>query len=319
MKLCLLQRASVVDIRVAIRHVIVMSCLHLALAGHPHQKHHKAHTAVHAAKAAAAAKESRQSAKVAEHISLTTSKYMQDAVAALRITQGALQAANCEADAQEIGHVVVDLEEKCCDDAEVKRLEDRLERLRVLNRAKFKDERSVHDFNYRAQLHDIDVRIVTAEKKLYRILVPAYVRTNRIDYDSTIVPFPGEVEAFGGRGTARALTSDSIGQSHAMVDSIERAQGMESKRAVHRALTHLRGATITAYDGIARAHMKNVDQFAKTHRWRETHRIRHLAEEESDVHHWAFPAHDSDQPAENTTASAPETAPALAPAPEPAE
>ena len=38
-----------------------------------------------------------------------------------------------------------------------------------------------------------------------------------------------------------------------MVDQLERAEVAEEKRAVFRALTRLRGAAITSFDGIARS------------------------------------------------------------------
>lgn len=104
------------------------------------------------------------------------------------------------------------------------------------------------------------------------------------------VPFPlGGETGFGRQDTAHALTSSSVTESEGMVDQIEQAQSMESKRAVYRALTRLRGLAISSYDSIAKAHMANVDEYAAQHRWRETHQIRHLAEEEDDVQNWAFP------------------------------
>lgn len=104
------------------------------------------------------------------------------------------------------------------------------------------------------------------------------------------VPFPlGGEPPFGRQDTAHSLTSSSITESEGMVDQIEQAQSIESKRAVYRALTRLRGLTISSYDSIAKAHMANVDEYAATHHWRETHQIRHLAEEEADVQNWAFP------------------------------
>ena len=38
-----------------------------------------------------------------------------------------------------------------------------------------------------------------------------------------------------------------------MVDQLERAEVAEEKRAVFRALTRLRGAAITSFDGVARS------------------------------------------------------------------
>merc|ERR1719329_98604 len=110
------------------------------------------------------------------------------------------------------------------------------------------------------------------------------------DVNSEPVPFPtGGETPFGRQETGNKLTASSITESESMVDQIEQAQSMESKRAVFRALTRLRGLTIASYDSIAKAHMANVDEYARTHKWRETHHIRHLAEEEADIDNWAFP------------------------------
>jgi len=74
-----------------------------------------------------------------------------------------------------------------------------------------------------------------------------------------------------------------------MVDQLERAEVSEEKRAVFRALTRLRGAAITSFDGVARAQTGNIDEYNKIHKWRRTHPLHHLADEESDITKWAFP------------------------------
>jgi hypothetical protein len=74
-----------------------------------------------------------------------------------------------------------------------------------------------------------------------------------------------------------------------MVDQLERAEVAEEKRAVFRALTRLRGAAITSFDGVARSQTGNIDQYNKVHKWRKTHPLHHLADEESDISKWAFP------------------------------
>jgi len=99
----------------------------------------------------------------------------------------------------------------------------------------------------------------------------------------------GDLEPFGREDTAQELTESSIRESDAMVDQLERAEVAEEKRAVFRALTRLRGAAITSFDGIVRAQTANIDGYAKTNKWREGHPVRHLAQQESDVAKWAFP------------------------------
>jgi len=104
----------------------------------------------------------------------------------------------------------------------------------------------------------------------------------------TEMPY-GELEPFGREDTAQELTESSIKESDEMVDQLERAEVAEEKRAVFRALTRLRGAAITSFDGVARSQTGNIDEYNKTHKWRKTHPLHHLADEESDISKWAFP------------------------------
>jgi hypothetical protein len=99
----------------------------------------------------------------------------------------------------------------------------------------------------------------------------------------------GDLEPFGREDTGQELTEDSISESNEMVDQLERAEVAEEKRAVFRALTRLRGAAITSFDGIARSQTGNIDEYNKVNKWRKTHPLHHLADEESDVSRWAFP------------------------------
>mmetsp|Transcript_60211 Transcript_60211/g.111622 ORF Transcript_60211/g.111622 Transcript_60211/m.111622 type:complete len:213 (-) Transcript_60211:96-734(-) len=103
----------------------------------------------------------------------------------------------------------------------------------------------------------------------------------------------GNLEPFGREDTAQELTESSIKESDAMVDQLERAEVAEEKRAVFRALTRLRGAAIASFDGIAHSQTGNIDQYAKTNKWREAHPVQHLATEEADVYKWAFPEQSS--------------------------
>jgi|Transcript_93795 hypothetical protein len=113
------------------------------------------------------------------------------------------------------------------------------------------------------------------------------IEAKGIDID-TAMPY-GDLEPFGREDTAQELTEDSIRESDGMVDQLERAEVAEEKRAVFRALTRLRGAAITSFDGIARSQTGNIDEYNKIHQWRGTHPLHHLADEESDVSKWAFP------------------------------
>jgi len=108
-----------------------------------------------------------------------------------------------------------------------------------------------------------------------------------VDID-TEMPY-GELEPFGREDTAQELTDQSVQESDEMVDQLERAEVAEEKRAVFRSLTRLRGAAITSFDGIARSQTGNIDEYNHVHKWRQTHPLHHLADEESDVSKWAFP------------------------------
>merc|ERR1719281_977868 len=74
-------------------------------------------------------------------------------------------------------------------------------------------------------------------------------------------PF-GHLARFGREDTAHELTEASIAESNAMVDQIERAVVAETKRSMFRALTRLRGTTISSYDGMANSQAANVDSWA---------------------------------------------------------
>jgi len=116
---------------------------------------------------------------------------------------------------------------------------------------------------------------------------PAAAPSKSVDID-TEMPY-GELEPFGREDTAQELTDQSIQESDEMVDQLERAEVAEEKRSVFRALTRLRGAAITSFDGIARSQTGNIDEYNHVHKWRQTHPLHHLADEESDVSKWAFP------------------------------
>jgi len=117
--------------------------------------------------------------------------------------------------------------------------------------------------------------------------IPTPIEEKGLDID-TQMPY-GELEPFGREDTAQELTESSIKESDEMVDQLERAEVSEEKRAVFRALTRLRGAAITSFDGVARSQTGNIDEYNKIHQWRRTHPLHHLADEESDVSKWAFP------------------------------
>jgi len=142
------------------------------------------------------------------------------------------------------------------------------------------------------QAADPDSKLATGPLKEFLVakdsaVVETPVQEKGIDVD-TEMPY-GELEPFGREDTAQELTESSIKESDEMVDQLERAEVAEEKRAVFRALTRLRGAAITSFDGVARSQTGNIDEYNKTHKWRKTHPLHHLADEESDISKWAFP------------------------------
>eukprot|EP00747_Dinoflagellata_sp_TGD_P164026 gnl/TRDRNA2_/TRDRNA2_183398_c0_seq1.p1 gnl/TRDRNA2_/TRDRNA2_183398_c0~~gnl/TRDRNA2_/TRDRNA2_183398_c0_seq1.p1 ORF type:complete len:511 (+),score=92.64 gnl/TRDRNA2_/TRDRNA2_183398_c0_seq1:67-1599(+) len=124
----------------------------------------------------------------------------------------------------------------------------------------------------------------------YVVTEPVHAEpVERLDVDSSTIPYPTGVESFGRVETADRLTKSSVDESDAMVAQIEAAQGMEGKRAVYRALTRLRGLTIGAYDGSAHSQMRNVEHYSAVNHWRAKNPVAHLAHAEKDVNSWAFP------------------------------
>lgn len=126
-----------------------------------------------------------------------------------------------------------------------------------------------------------------------RASAPATPLEESMDID-TAMPY-GDMDPFGREDTAQELTEASVKESDQMVDQLERAEVAEEKRAVFRALTRLRGAAITSFDGVARSQTGNIDEYNKVHKWRNSHPLHHLADEESDVAKWAFPDNAEDR------------------------
>jgi len=152
-----------------------------------------------------------------------------------------------------------------------------------VNSKKVKSKEVVSDVDTKSLKSKGDA--VKAEPITDEAAVP--VEEKGLDID-TQMPY-GDLEPFGREDTAQELTESSIKESDSMVDQLERAEVAEEKRSVFRALTRLRGAAITSFDGVARSQTGNIDEYNKIHQWRNTHPLHHLADEESDVSKWAFP------------------------------
>merc|ERR1719465_20712 len=87
-------------------------------------------------------------------------------------------------------------------------------------------------------------------------------------------PF-GQLESFGREDTAAELTAASIDESNRMIDQIERAVVAETKRSMFRALTRLRGTTISSFDGMANSQSANIDEYTRNKKWTKTHELNH--------------------------------------------
>jgi len=143
------------------------------------------------------------------------------------------------------------------------------------------------DQNEAAAVKTVKRASVRVAKRANEDSEPTPVQEKGIDID-TQMPY-GDLEPFGREDTAQELTESSVKESDEMVDQLERAEVAEEKRSVFRALTRLRGAAITSFDGVARSQTGNIDEYNKVHKWRKTHPLHHLADEESDITKWAFP------------------------------
>lgn len=135
---------------------------------------------------------------------------------------------------------------------------------------------------------------VSAEvKQHHQVILPNVSAKEQSTNTSTakVPPMPfANFEPFGRQGTAQELTESSINETNAMVDQLEKAEVAEEKRSVFRALTRLRGVALSSFDGVAEAQSANIQDYTQKNHWRESHPLQHLAEEESDVAKWAFPA-----------------------------
>merc|ERR1739843_51075 len=68
-----------------------------------------------------------------------------------------------------------------------------------------------------------------------------------------------------------------------LVDAVENAEVAEIKRAVFRALTRLRAATIKEFDTIARLETQAIDAYNDAHHYRAENPLTHLHEDEAPV------------------------------------
>ncbi|CAK0871091.1 unnamed protein product [Prorocentrum cordatum] len=87
----------------------------------------------------------------------------------------------------------------------------------------------------------------------------------------------------GKEDTAKELQDHAAKTQDTLVDAVENAEVAEIKRAVFRALTRLRAATIKEFDTIARLETQAIDAYNDAHHYRAENPLAHLHEDEAPV------------------------------------
>merc|ERR1719191_1701867 len=92
-----------------------------------------------------------------------------------------------------------------------------------------------------------------------------------------------KIAPFGKEDTAKELQDHAAKTQDTLVDAVENAEVAEIKRAVFRALTRLRAATIKEFDTIARLETQAIDAYNDAHHYRAENPLTHLHEDEAPV------------------------------------
>jgi len=92
-----------------------------------------------------------------------------------------------------------------------------------------------------------------------------------------------KIAPFGKEDTAKELQDHAADTQDTLVDAVENAEVAEIKRAVFRALTRLRAATIKEFDTIARLETQAIDAYNDAHHYRAENPLSHLHEDEAPV------------------------------------
>merc|ERR1719198_2819069 len=92
-----------------------------------------------------------------------------------------------------------------------------------------------------------------------------------------------KIAPFGKEDTAKELQDHAADTQDTLVDAVENAEVAEIKRAVFRALTRLRAATIKKFDTIARLETQAIDAYNDAHHYRAENPLTHLHEDEAPV------------------------------------
>ena len=92
-----------------------------------------------------------------------------------------------------------------------------------------------------------------------------------------------KIAPFGKEDTAKELQDHASKTQDTLVDAVENAEVAEIKRAVFRALTRLRAASIKEFDTIARLETQSIDAYNDAHHYRAENPLAHLHEDEAPV------------------------------------
>jgi hypothetical protein len=96
-------------------------------------------------------------------------------------------------------------------------------------------------------------------------------------------PSGAQIAPFGKEDTARELTQHAVDTQDTLVDAVENAEVAEVKRAVFRALTRLRAASIKEFDTIARLETQAFDEYNDAHHYRAENPLSYLHADEPQV------------------------------------
>jgi len=97
------------------------------------------------------------------------------------------------------------------------------------------------------------------------------------------IPQGARIAPFGKEDTAAELTKHAARTQDTLVDAVENAEVAEVKRAVFRALTRLRAASIKEFDTIARLETQAIDEYNDAHHYRAENPLSYIHTTESEV------------------------------------
>lgn len=92
-----------------------------------------------------------------------------------------------------------------------------------------------------------------------------------------------QISPFGKEDTASELTAHAERTQDTLVDAVENAEVAEVKRAVFRALTRLRAASIKEFDTIARLETQAIDEYNDAHHYRVENPLTYIHSSEPKV------------------------------------